>query len=192
MDVIREGFRKTRPHTVEPSVTVALQCGDHVTNFGLHGLHGGATVATQLAVQQVRRLDAVGALVDRRNAHVPQILRRTGFLNVAHAAVYLHPQRGHLHTQLSEPAFDHGDHQINAALTRLAGPLGTGVGKVHGHRLRIRQRAHGFIERTHCQQHALHIGVLHNRYSALNPLPRVGHRLLVCALGGTETLQAHL
>ena len=147
--MIPEGFRKTRPHTVKPRVTVVLKRGGNLANFGLHGLHGGATVATKLAVQQVRRLDAVGALIDRRNAHVPQILRRTGFLDVAHAAVYLHPQRGHLHTQLGEPAFDHRDHQINTALTRLAGPLGTSVGKVHRHRLGIRQRAHGLIERAH-------------------------------------------
>ena len=34
--------------------------------------------------------------------------------------------------------------------------------------------------------------MLDNWYSALHPLPRVGHRLLISALGGTETLQAHL
>ena len=122
VDVIREGFRKTRPHTVEPRVIVVLERGGNLTDLGLHGLHGGANVATELAIQQVRGLDAIGALIDRGNAHVPQILRGTGFLNVAHAAVYLHPQRGDLHTQLSEPAFDHRDHQINTALTRLAGP----------------------------------------------------------------------
>ena len=128
---------------------MALELGSDLTNFGLHGLHGGATVATELAIQQIRGLNAIGALINWRNAHVTQILRRTGFLDVAHTAMHLNPQRGHLHSQFGEPAFDHGDHQINAALTRLAGLLGTCMGKIHGHGLGIRQCTHSFIQRAH-------------------------------------------
>ena len=34
--------------------------------------------------------------------------------------------------------------------------------------------------------------MLDDWHPALHPLPRVGHRFLIGALGGTETLQAHL
>ena len=50
----------------------------------------------QLAGDEVDRLDAVGALVDRGNARVAVMLRRAGLLDVAHAAVHLHAERGDL------------------------------------------------------------------------------------------------
>ena len=50
----------------------------------------------QLARHQVDRLDAVGAFVDRGDAGVAKVLRRAGLLDIAHAAVHLHAERGDL------------------------------------------------------------------------------------------------
>ena len=47
----------------------------------------------ELAADHVHRLDAVGALVDRRHPHVAVELRDAGLLDVAHAAEDLHGER---------------------------------------------------------------------------------------------------
>ena len=58
--------------------------------------HRVAARERQLARDEVDRLDAVGALVDRRDAGVAQMLRRAGLLDEAHAAMDLHAERGDL------------------------------------------------------------------------------------------------
>src|SRR3546814_5416030 len=47
---------------------------------------GGAAPHRQLAADEVHGLDAVGALVDRRDAGVAEVLGDAGLLDVAHAA----------------------------------------------------------------------------------------------------------
>ena len=52
-----------------------------------------AAFQRNLACDQVERLNAVGAFVDRRDARIAEVLRRTCLLDVAHAAVHLHAKR---------------------------------------------------------------------------------------------------
>ena len=181
-DLLGQSAGQTLPHGLEPRVSLRRQLRHHFANLALHGLHGGATVTTHFAIQQIRRLNTVGALVDRRDADITQVLCRACLLDVAHAAVNLNPQRGDLHTQLGQPALDNGNHEINAPLTRLAGIFGSGMREIHRDRLGIGQCAHGFVQRPHGQQHALHISVLNDRHAALNALTGIGHRLLIRAL----------
>ena len=61
--------------------------------------HGGdlrphrlAARERQLAGDEIDGLDAVGALVDRRDARIAQVLRRAGLLDIAHAAMDLHAE----------------------------------------------------------------------------------------------------
>ena len=86
------------------------------------GLERGAAIAHDLAAEQVVGLDAGGAFVDGGDAGVAQVLRRAGFLDVAHAAMDLDAERGDLDAALGEPALDHRDHQVDEGLARL--PLG--------------------------------------------------------------------
>ena len=64
--------------------------------------------------------------------------------------------------------------------------------KIHCDRLGISERAHGFVERPHGEQHALYVGVLNNRHPTLNPIAGIRHGLLVSALGCAKTLQSDL
>ncbi len=48
----------------------------------------------QLALDEVDRLDAIGALVNRRDARIAHVLRRAGLFDEAHAAVDLDAERG--------------------------------------------------------------------------------------------------
>ena len=48
-------------------------------------MHAQAAVSKDLATDQVVRLDARGSFVDRQDLRIAQILRDTGFLNVADA-----------------------------------------------------------------------------------------------------------
>jgi hypothetical protein len=88
--------------------------------------------------------------------------------------------------------FDHWNHEIDATLMSIACLGRSGMRQIHGHRLGIGQRAHGFIQRAHGQQHALYVGVLNDRHTALHTLAGIGHRLLVSALRRTQSLQTHL
>ena len=57
----------------------------------------------QLAPDQIRRLDAVGAFVDRRDAGVAQMLGRAGFLDEAHPAVDLDAKARDLAADIGAP-----------------------------------------------------------------------------------------
>ena len=58
----------------------------------------------ELATSEIDRLDAVGALVDRGDTGVAEMLRSAGLLDEAHAAVDLHTDGGELDTHVGAPA----------------------------------------------------------------------------------------
>src|SRR3970040_1866404 len=70
-----------------------LSLGQHIGDQRAHSL---TAVSGQLPPDQIGGLDAVGALVEWRNADVAIILRRAGFLDEAHAAVNLNADARHL------------------------------------------------------------------------------------------------
>ena len=65
--------------------------------------NASAAVEPQLAPDQIRRLDAVGAFVDRRDPRVAQMLGRAGFLDIAHAAMDLDAEARHLAADIGAP-----------------------------------------------------------------------------------------
>ena len=78
--------------------------------------HRLAAVLGDLAADQVARLDAVGAFVDRQDARVAEMLRGAGLLDEAHAAMDLHADRGDLDAEVGAPRLDDRDQQIDAVL----------------------------------------------------------------------------
>ena len=153
--------------------------------------HRPALVAAQLAADQIRRLDTVGALINRGDAHIAQVLCGARLLDVAHAAVNLHPQRGQLLTHFRQPALDHRNHQVDAELLPRTVVLRPTVGQVHGDRLGVDKGAHGLDQGFHGQQHAPHIRVFDDGDAALDPVTGVGNGFLIGPLGGTQALDAH-
>jgi hypothetical protein len=69
--------------------------------------HRRAPGQGQLAYREVDRLDAVGALVDREDAGVAEMLRGARLLDEAHAAVDLHPERGDLDADVGRKGLGH-------------------------------------------------------------------------------------
>src|SRR5437763_345891 len=104
-----------QPLAYDPQLT-GVQFGEARPHLGNQLTRRLALVATELAANQIVGLDAVGALVDRRDAGVAQILRRAGLLDVAHPAMHLDPDRCNLDTEIGAPRLDHRDQQIGAAL----------------------------------------------------------------------------
>jgi len=60
-------------------------------HLGDHQLRRAAAVARELAPDQIVGLNACGALVDRRDARIPQELRCAGLLDESDAAMHLYP-----------------------------------------------------------------------------------------------------
>ena len=77
-----------------------------------------AAVAPHLAHHQVDGLDAVRALVDRRDAHVAQPLRDAGLLDEARAAVHLHRDRGDPEALVGRPRLRERREEIGARACR--------------------------------------------------------------------------
>ena len=70
----------------------------------------------QLAGDEVDRLDAVGALIDRRDAGVAIEARRAGLLDEAHAAMHLHAERGYLDAGIGGERLGDRRQQVGAVL----------------------------------------------------------------------------
>ena len=87
--------------------------GAHQGKLGAERL---AAVAGELARHEVHGLDAVGALIDGRNAAVAHMLCGAGFLDEAHAAMHLNAERDDLDAKVAAPRLDHRDHQIHLRL----------------------------------------------------------------------------
>ena len=123
-----------------------------------------ALVAAELAADQIVRLDAVGALVDRRDARVAQILRGAGLLDIAHPAMHLDAGRGDLDPEIGAPRLDHRDQQIGPALRPKARLLVAGAAApIDRRRGEVGQRPHRLGRRAHRQQHAADIGMVDDR-----------------------------
>ena len=119
-------------------------------------------------------MDAVGPLVDRRDPRVAQVLRGTGLLDEAHAAMHLHAERGGLDAGIGAPRLRHGDQQRPA---RARGERGT-----------ERQHPPAECERAHGEQHAPHIGVRQDRPAALDAARREFRGAAEGALRDRDTL----
>ena len=87
-----EGIRQSRTHGCQAIIARANQRIGNAANFIVHRFHHGAAVPGELPVNEVSRLNTVGTLVDRRNAHIAEELRCTGLLDIAHTAVNLHAE----------------------------------------------------------------------------------------------------
>src|SRR5206468_7711233 len=85
-----------------------------------YGLQRRAAVAGDLAPDEVIPLDTGGALVDRGDAGVAQVLGGAGLLDEAHAAMHLDAQGSDLSAGLRAPSFDHWDHEIDEGRVALA------------------------------------------------------------------------
>ena len=124
------------------------------------GAHGRAAGQRHLAADQIERLDAVGALVDRGDARVAQVLRRAGFLDEAHAAVHLHAERGDLDADVGRKRLGDRREQRGALVRRLALGFAVAVMRaVDRDRGGVADVARRAGERAHGQQHALDVGM---------------------------------
>ena len=99
----------------------AGQPGRDRAHLGDERHHGGARLAPDLAADEVVGLDAGGALVDRGDARVAQVLRGARLLDEAHAAVHLDAERGDLDAGFGGPALHHRDQEVDDRLA--AAPL---------------------------------------------------------------------
>ncbi|MCY1261874.1 hypothetical protein D9M69_124280 [compost metagenome] len=173
--------------------------------FGLGDLRAdrarhGATVAHGLAADQVVGLDRRGAFVDRQDAGVAVVLSRPGFFDEAHATVHLHAQAGDVDRELGAPALDHRHQELIEGLALLAhGLVRMLVRRVAGGSGHVGDRACAFGQRAHRHQHALDVRVVDDGdrlarravdRAALHALARIGHGLLVGALGHRDALYA--
>ena len=85
-----------------------------------------AALQPELAPDQVGRLDAVGALVDRRDAGVAIMLGGAGLLDIAHAAMDLDAEAGHLDADVGAIGLDQRRQQVGARLRRLVAEAARG------------------------------------------------------------------
>ena len=176
----------------------SLQPVDDVGHFGQHLTGGPAPVAGQLAPDQVQRLNAVGALVDRQDAGVAVVLRRAGFFDKAHAAVDLHPGGGDFAGDVGAPALDDRGQQIDPALgARGFIAVRVSVGHVDVAGGVVGEAAKGLNLRFHQQQVAAHIRVLDDAHAVLrraadfgrlHPVLGVGQSVLEGAFGDAQSL----
>ena len=142
----------------------AADLGQDRAHFGEQLARRLAAVAAELAADQIVCLDAVGALVDRRDPRVAQILRRAGLLDVAHPAMHLDAGRGDLDAEIGAPRLDDRDQQIGPALCPVARLVVAGpAARVDRGGGEIAQRPHRLGAGAHRQQHAADIRVMHDR-----------------------------
>ena len=95
---------------------LAAELGQDRPHLGEQSRAASPPVAAELAADQVGGLDAVGALVDRRDAGVAIVLGGAGLLDVAHAAMHLDAGRGDLDAEVGAPGLDHRGQQVGPAL----------------------------------------------------------------------------
>ena len=106
-----------------------------LTYLCMHCLHGGTAIAPQFSVEEIRSLNPVGPLVNRRDTDITQILGRTRLLDIAHTTVDLNPQRSHFNSNFGQPALYHRYHQVDSTLTDLASRFSARVSQIHRDRL---------------------------------------------------------
>ena len=130
-------------------------------------LHRRAARERQLARDQVDRLDAVGAFVDRGDARIAIVLRGAGLLDVAHAAVHLHAERGDLVADVGRERLGDRREQRGAFVRGLARRVvRAALRAVERDGGGVADRARGARERAHGEQHALDVGMRDDRARA--------------------------
>ena len=87
--------------------------------------HGTSAILAELAADEVHRLDAVGALIDHRDAGIAHELRHPRFLDIAVAAEHLLGLDGVVEAKIGQDAFRDRGHQAHMVVCRL--PFG-GIG----------------------------------------------------------------
>ena len=166
-----------------------------------HGMRRAAAVACEFAADQIVGLNSGGALINRCNACIAEILCGACLLDESDAAVNLYSQRSDVHGILGAPAFDHGNHEIGKGLMTLPFLRArVQAGGVQRHCDHGGERPHGFGLRLHEQQHTAHVGMVddghagaaaHAGLGALDSFARIGECRLVGALRNTDAFHAH-
>ena len=87
-----------------------------------------APPSPQFSVEEIRGLNPVGPLVNRRDTDITQILGRARLLHIAHTAVDLNPQQV-TSIHFGQPALYHRYHQVDSTLTDLASRFSARVSK---------------------------------------------------------------
>ena len=146
----------------------------------------------QFARHKVHRLNPIGALVNRGDAHIAAILGRTRFLDKAHAAVHLHPCVGNVNADIGAKSL------ANRGQKRGPRPpcvITCGHRHINRHGIHQRDSAGCKYICLHTGQHAAHIGVFNNctraRGLALLALDCIGQSVLICAFCRADPLHAN-
>jgi hypothetical protein len=169
----------------------------HRSDLRSHRIPAGSR---QLAGDEIDRLNAVGALVDREDAGIAQMLRRAGLLDEPHAAMDLHADGGDLDADIAREGLGHRSEQRGTLIgglprCRIARAL-RAIDRL-GRQQADRPRGGG--ERLHREEVPPHVRMLDDRAHArsrrtrrptLAALARIGESLLVGALGDGDTLNA--
>ena len=116
----RRPLRQAAPRSRRIRFARRRHLGDDRAHVGDFALQRRAARQRQLALHEVDRLDAVGALVDRGDARVAIMLRRAGLLDEAHAAMHLHAERGDLVADVGRERLGDRRQQRGALVRRLA------------------------------------------------------------------------
>ena len=162
-----------------------------------------AIVLAELAADQIEGLDAVGALVDLRNAGVAHELLHAVVADVAVTAIGLHAQVRNIEPDVGDGRLDQGRQERDQILRGLALlRVRMALGAIELQRDPERQRPRPFGERPHGHQVAAHARVDDDRIGrlvrvrgagerpALQALARIGDRRLIGGFGEAQPLQA--
>ena len=133
------------------------------------------TVHRQLAADEVERLNAVGALVDRRDAGIAQMLGRAGLLDEAHAAEHLNGKAGDFHAGIGGVGLGERGQQVRQPSGRLAvflvGAVNTPVDRCG---VPVGERSHAFGAGLHGQEHPAHVRMLDDAHRRAGGCSKAG------------------
>ena len=179
--------------------------GAHIgVDLGEEAHHPAPALGRQLAAHQVERLDAVGALIDQRDAAIAHVLADREVLGEARAAMHLDGVGTDLEAAVGEEALHHRGHQRHVVGPLLAdGLIGAAMGQVAMQGGPEQEGAAGLDDRLGVHQHAAHVGMDDDRIGRavgiLRPRQRAALQAvlgeagggLIGGLGLGDPLQAH-
>ena len=184
----------------ERGIVGAAHGGDDATQLSDEGRKRLPARQRQLAGDEVDRLDAVRPLVDLRHARVTVELSDARLLDEPHAAMHLDSEGSDFAADLGGKCLGDGRQQRGPRIRGLArGGIAPNAGQVDRHGGRIADRARRVGQRTHAEQHPLHVGVLDDGCRVvprlagdmpLPPLARISERMLGGGLGDRDPLEA--
>ena len=154
-----------------------------------------ALAAEHFAPEQVQRLNAVGAFVDRRDPAVAHQLLHAPFANKTVAAEHLHAVVGHFQPGVGHEGFADRRQERQQVLGVLArGCVRAQMRGIQQLRGEVGQRPIAFVEGFHGQQHPPHIGVDDDRVGGFFRGFRAGQRAHLQAIVGVldRALEARL